>query len=242
MTQLLLLLLLPTSLVEALERYDDGDLKGACRQLEALQERVDFDIEARLKLFKHLGACHFLLQEPKRAERAFKSLLKRDPSARLDPVAFPPNLLSYFSKLKEREERAQALAKPAPPKREERAPAKPTKRKSLLRAFAPFGLGQFQNGDQRLGLSLALLEGLSLSAGIISLYLFEAEKEEGSFLTGGKFRDGEKAERLKALYVTGLLSFVGLWGFGIYDALEHFEEAPLSLGIGPQSLNLRLVW
>ena len=245
-------LLLPGALQEALEQYDFGEFEAACARLDGLQAAKDFDVEARLKTLKYLGACRHALRDDPKADEAWTALLAMDGTARLDPVQFPPDMVAFFEGVRDRFEARQAedaaaMARAARDAAARDAAARdaaardaaardaaahatppparaPSTRKSRARALLPFGVGQFQNGHDAKGTTLAVLDGAALAIGLGGLIAFEMEKESGTLLGGGTFRDPGKADTLQAVYLTGFASFGALWLYGIADGLVNFQD------------------
>ncbi len=257
-------LLLPSELTEALEQYDFGEFEAACQRLDALRDADGFDAEARLKTLKYLGACRHALRDDAGADEAWTALLVLDPTAALDPVQFPPDMVRFFGKVRLRAEaaararadaeaRAKAEAeaearrratesadekKAPPPRRRVEAPAK-----SRGRAMLPFGVGQFQNGHDAKGATLAALQGVALAVGVGGLLTFESEKESGAFLGGGTFPDPERADTLQAIYLGGFAAFGALWLYGLIDANVYFDEPPpVAVVPTPDGLAIGGVW
>lgn len=221
---LVVALAVPGGLRSALDHYDFGEYATACEQLERL--RTDgLARDDEVVALRYLGACHHILGAKEQASAAFEALLDADPRAELDPVQFPPELVAFFRDLRDRRGPTLAVTPAAPP-----APAASAEagRSSKSRALAvlPFGVGQFQNDQPGKGAVFASLETVSLGVGIVGLVLFEAEKESGAFLAGGRFEDEDKAAALQTLYVAGLATFGALWALGAVDALVNFDDAP----------------
>lgn len=255
-------LLLPSELTEALERYDFGEFEAACQQLDALRDADGFDAEARLKTLKYLGACRHALRDDAAADEAWTALLALDPTATLDPVQFPPDMVRFFGKVRGRAEaaareraaaearakaeaeaearrRAAEKAEPPPPPRRRDAPPAKSRGKAML----PFGVGQFQNGHDAKGATLAALQGVALAVGVGGLLTFESEKESGGFLAGGTFPDPDRADTLQAVYLGGFAAFGALWLYGLIDANVYFDQPPpVAVLPTPDGLAIGGVW
>ncbi len=215
-------LLLPAELRKAIDDYEFGEVEAACPVLERLRYNETFDAEARLVTMKYLGACRHVAGDKTAAQEAFGELLDLDPNAQLDPVQFPPDMVAFFDALKQQRRARVAPPPPPPPAKTEppglrvEEPMEPAPSGGY--AWAPFGVGQFANGQDGKGTALAVLQGLSLATGVVGLGMFEAEKETGSFLQGGEFRDTARAGTLHTTYLVGFGTFAALWVYGIIDA------------------------
>ncbi len=240
-------------------------------------DRRPLVIESR----KYLAASYMFVGRPADGERELRALLEVEPDYVLDPLSFPAEVQRSFARIKaelseERADRAAREAREAAEKKiaEERATEAErarlarliqlarTERRTVERsrwiAMVPFGVGQFQNGHDGLGLLLAVTEGVLL-AGSITAWAFHAhlrgqdpspEKLDDARLAEGAFR-----------YINqisfGMFAVVAVTG--VIDAQLRFREMvtvevqrplppdlePLdkakpsvSLGIGPLGLNL----
>lgn len=236
-------LLLPASLREALDQYDFGEFDKACATLDRLKTDPSFDTEARLKTLKYLGACRHALQDEPSARAAWTSLLDADPRANLDPVQFPPDMVAFFGAIKQSHAAKPEPKPPAvgPPRVVETVPPK-RPAKSKAKAWLPFGVGQFQNGQDTKGYWLAGFQGVTLAAGVGGLVLFESKKRSGGFLSGGEFDDPDEAETLQTLYVAGFVGFAALYAYGVFDALANFDEPAVTVLPTPEGLIIGGRW
>ncbi|MFN3199383.1 MAG: hypothetical protein ACE366_13350 [Bradymonadia bacterium] len=227
-------LLAPPELQKALDHFDFGQFAEACTLLEPLKSQPGLTRQARITVLSRLGACHHYQGETAQARVAFQALLDADPSHALDPVQHPPELLAFFRDIKA----GYARTPPAKPTREvppsktaaegdgSKATASAPAQKSHWVALSPFGAGQFQNQQVSKGVTMASLQTVSLGVGLVGLMLFEAEKDSGSFLGGGTFKNTEKANTYQSLYLAGFVGFAGVWIYSIADAFYHFDSPP----------------
>lgn len=233
------LLAAPPTLQQALEHFDFGQYAEACTLLTPLKTQRGLTRQERIVVLSRLGACHHYQGQIVQARSAFQALLDADPDHALDPVQHPPELLAFFRDIKQSYRPKAAVTGPAvitgpavtgtPPAAQSGAEVptpqpKPSAHKSKWVAVAPFGAGQFQNGDAAKGVTLASMETVTLAVGVVGLMLFEAEKESGGFLSGGTFKDPDKANTYQSLYLGGFIGFLGLWAYGAVDALYHFDD------------------
>lgn len=124
---------------------------------------------------KYLGAAYLLLGRREAARTQFELLLRQQPDYILDPLQFPTEVLELFGAVRERLtlEQRDEEARAELQRRLEHAEALSLR----LRDFAsapveveipqsrwlaaiPFGVGQFQNGDEPLGWTLLVSETL----------------------------------------------------------------------------------
>lgn len=240
-------------------------------------DRRPLVIESR----KYLAASYMFVGRPADGERELRALLEVEPDYVLDPLSFPAEVQRSFARIKaelaeERADRAVREAREMAEKRqaEERAKAVESARlarlielarterriteRSRIIAMIPFGVGQFQNGHDGLGLLLAVTEGVLL-AGSITAYAFH-EHLRGQEPAENRLDDARLAEgafRYINLISFGMFTVVAITG--VVDAQLRFREnvsvevrrplppdlEPLdkakptvSLGVSPLGLNL----
>lgn len=225
---------------------------------------------------KYLAGSYLFLGRKQEGEAQFELLLKAVPDYRLDPVTFPAEVQETFKQVRARlaeekrkaEEAAAAAAAESDAAREERlkrdrerlqrlislAKTERVERKrSRVLAMMPFGIGQFQNGDDGLGLVLAVTEGTLLAAGVTTFFLHQALPERP------QIQDADDVETLEAVYrwsnniSMALLAIVAVTG--VIDAQLMFkestsedrrreipkelEEIELGVDVGPGGIQLR---
>lgn len=149
---------------------------------------------------KYLGASYLFVGKPGAAEQQFERLLRMELDYVLDPLAFPREVQVVFegvrARLKaEKQAAAEREAQAAADAALERQAALDAQQARLqrLRALAatervhelnsrwiallPFGVGQYQNDDRRLGLTLAISEGLLLGTHLTTLAIREGDRK-----------------------------------------------------------------
>lgn len=176
-----------------------------------------------------------------RAAEHFLALLREDPDHELDPLIYPASVVEYFEQV--RQENAEELDRLRARQGDgdegavsetvyiERA----VRERTRALAFAPLGVGQFQNGDEFKGGVLATLQGVSLAANVTSyVWLVSLWRQQ----PGGKFprdpnnpgRSGAEklqADRLRVSMYVSLAVFLGLYVYGVADALYFYEHEDL---------------
>ena len=160
----------------AQRQFEAQDYRGAARRLEGLVGGDIPQVEGPLRLEsrKYLGASYVFLERPEDAERQFEALLEEDPQHQLDPVAFSRAVVELFHQVRTRLAEATAAeearrrsaedqARQEEEARARRERARMARLEELARqevvevqnsrflASIPFGVGQFQNGDETLG-------------------------------------------------------------------------------------------
>jgi len=224
---------------------------------------------------KYLAASHLFLGRPKDADYQFEQLLRADPNYVLDPLAFPKEVHQAFVAVKTRldKEAAEQAAQRAQQEAERQAKREvdvemrqdrlrrlieiaSTERVAHQRsrwiAMLPFGIGQFQNGDDGLGLVLAVSETTLLAASVTFFFLHQDLPENPA--------DRPTVEALEPVYRVGNQASTALFAavalVGILDAQLRFkpsytEQRPrplppdlqgldeLGVSIGPGQLSIR---
>jgi hypothetical protein len=231
---------------------------------------------------KYLAASYLFLGRTADADRELRLLLDVEPDYVLDPLEFPAEVQRAFARVKAEEDkqRAEQAAHRAAEEaalREARERAQAAERERIERlinlartertietrsrwlAMIPFGVGQYQNGHDGLGLLLAVTESVLLAGSITAYgfhsYLRDQEPAEGRF---DDARLAEAASRYINQISFGLFAVVAITG--IVDAqlrfqptrvtevkkplptdLKDIENTPrISLGAGPTPLSLSL--
>lgn len=272
---------------QAREAYEQARYERAIKRFEALVGGEEPRLRSPpliLESRKYLAASYLFAGQPERAEEQFERLLRQDPDYELDPVVFPREVHDVFASVRERlsEERAQKEEA-----RRNRLGAARERRRELERqsrrieqleevartevvreensrwiATIPFGVGQFQNGHRRLGMTLAIAEGVLAATSLTTFFLHRSvlatdlgpppegcSRDDVDFCN--RLDRREKAYRYTNWASTGLL--VGVAALGILDAhlrfVPHTErtrrrEVPpeVQIGVGPGSLRLQIAF
>ena len=91
--------------------------------------------------------------------------------------------------------------------------------------FVPFGAGQFQNHNNLRGILLASGEGVALGTSFgIWAYLVETYGLSSSRVP---LAEAQTVRTLQQVEIGTGVAFLGLWGFGIVDALLHYRPTEL---------------
>ena len=197
-----------------------------------------------LESLKFLGASHLFLGHESRAEAQFQRLLELDLDYVLDPLAFPEEVQTVFARVKARltaqaenaaRAKAEAIEHEAEAIEQKRQAQKQRmdallklartqqviEQRSRLTAMVPFGVGQFQNGHDTLGLTLAIAEGLLFVSATTTFMLHDSlVGREPENLDEARF--AERAYRYGNQVSVGLLVLVAV--AGIIDAQVRFQE------------------
>jgi hypothetical protein len=196
---------------------------------------------------KYLAATFLFLGHAQRAVGQLELLLRAEPDYVLDPLAFPAEFGKTFAAVrqrleKEREVNAEQRARSEAEQRAAQDLAAKRKRERLSRlvelastqrveqvksrwiALLPFGVGQFQNDHEGLGLFLAVTQGVLLTTGMVSFALHEDLQDLRP--AEDKLDNAELAES-SSRYVNqislGLFAAVALTG--IIDAQVRFKPS-----------------
>jgi len=112
-------------------------------------------------------------------------------------------------------------------------------RHNFLINFIPFGMGQFQQGRNTLGVVLAGSEGALAAASVIGYLAHESLYQAGSITLDDRQVPGstttirywgippERANEAQTWRLVKVLSGAGfyvLWGYGVIDALLHHQD------------------
>jgi hypothetical protein len=203
-------------------------------------DRRPLVIESR----KYLAATYLFLGRGGEAEAQLELLLRAEPDYVLDPLAFPAAFVKVFEAVKQRLERerkrvAQAHEQAAAADAARQRVGAERQRERMRRlvelasterveevrsrwiAMLPFGIGQFQNDHDGLGLVLAISEALLLGTGIVTFALHEqlpAIPEDRAAAT-----DAEAAYTYINRISLGLFAVVAITG--VVDAQVRFQPS-----------------
>ena len=180
--------------------YEGGDYASSRTLFEALVGGEVPRLVNRsliLESHKYLAATYMFLRETPKAEQQFERLLLLEKDYVLDPIGFPHDVQVAFERVRTRlaearAEKAKADAEEAKRAREAQrhkridqrrrierlrtlaGTERVEQRRSRLVAMVPFGVGQFQNGHDGLGMFFAVAGGTLLAANLTSYFWREA--------------------------------------------------------------------
>jgi hypothetical protein len=228
--------------------YDKQSYTKAAKGLESLVGGVvprARNPVVRLEARKYLGATYLFLGKKDAAREQFRLLLEEDPDYDIDPVAFPEAVVQTFQEVQKKveAENARKSALDAARRKRERADeldelisqqqrirmleelaATETVEKVNSRWIAalPFGIGQFQNEDRKLGIMFAVTESAFLAASIATFIGHNSLRDENPAPS-----EIERARRVeKALRIGNWVSvgaFVSFAVAGIIEAEVRFK-------------------
>lgn len=217
-TALLVALLAPTP-DAAIALYTKGEIDAACAAFDEIRVGQQVEPVVYRRILRYVGVCRFMNGDRVGATSAFNALLDAEPAAVLSTDDFPPDVVEFFGRTKDRHirkaVRTLAETRPAPPP----VTASP---------YTPFGAHQFERGDDGLGQFLLTGQAVGLAAGVGGLIAFESMKEEGAFLDYGRFRDPDAARLVHGIYLAGFATFAALWIYGAYDGMTYTPAASIS--------------
>jgi tetratricopeptide (TPR) repeat protein len=232
----------------ARRNYDKQSYTKAAKGLESLVGGVvprARNPVVRLEARKYLGATYLFLGKKDAAREQFRLLLEEDPDYDIDPVAFPEAVVQTFQEVQKKveAENARKSALDAARRKRERADeldelisqqqrirmleelaATETVEKvnSRWSAALPFGIGQFQNEDRKLGIMFAVTESAFLAASIATFIGHNSLRDENPAPS-----EIERARRVeKALRIGNWVSvgaFVSFAVAGIIEAEVRFK-------------------
>ena len=236
--------------------FEYGDYAQASKLLSALVEAGRFEsLQMRAEAYRLLGLSLFYQGRKGEAYTAFLEYLYINPDAELDPFYVPPAAVSFFDPVKkeaeprlaplreqkraEQETQKRAAAEEAERRRqreleEERRrilQISPSVERRVVQhefwvTMLPFGIGQLQNGDRKLGIFLATSELVAGAASAGSALLIEGLRDNstGRFDNrGGGSTPYQTAQRLDVVKWVGAALFFGLWAGGAIHAAVNYK-------------------
>jgi len=234
--------------------YERGDYAAAVHTLvPLLYPSVTLASEEAVVDAHRLLALSYLLQKKEvEAEEEATSLLALRPSFRLDPIVDPPMAVSFFeavrkrqtarlTELREREIKdAEARTKEAERKRRAEAERifieRSVEHHSRLVATIPFGVGQFQNG-QNTKAALFLSAELAFGAASLAGYLTLEQKYPVDTSTNRRYFPPGQENTARALIGLQLGAGIAFWAtlaWGLIDAHVLFRREVVKTREVPQ--------
>ncbi len=228
--------------------YDKQSYAKAARGLESLVGGVvprARNPVVRLEARKYLGATYLFLGRDDDAREQFQLLLEEDPAYDIDPVAFPGAVVETFQEVQAEvtAKLAQKEAQNAAREQRERAgeleeligqqqrmqaleelAAVETIEKVNSRWIAalPWGIGQFQNENRKLGIMFAVTESAFLAASIATFIGHNSLQDENPAPSElDRARRVEKALRIGNWVSVGAL--VSFYIAGVVEAEVRFK-------------------
>lgn len=228
----------------AVNEYAYGNYETAIAQLKALLYPMQLVSDAQvLEARRYLALSYYLTDKRDLMTEELEKLLYLEPDYHLDPFSIPPSIIDAFEKIRERmKPQLDAIRQRRADQRIEESQERPgTLRivertiveRSELATFAPFGIGQFQNGQTGWGVFFAATQTLLLGVNVGSyLYLL--------FGVGNGYDQAEHGSTVRALTVaqTASLALFGMsWSLGVLHARLYFvptvEGPPVVRDGGP---------
>ncbi|MCA9540039.1 MAG: hypothetical protein KC620_14175 [Myxococcales bacterium] len=223
---------------DAENSYYYGDYPRVMAKLAPLVEPdiLLADPAAVARAYELLGLAAFFLDQQADARTWFERLIRYRPDAALNPVVVPPPAVAFFDDIKaglsdEISRKREALRREQEAEEARRRQATQTQVKvetqvnSRLVAGLPFGIGQFQNGDDALGYTFLSTEVVAIGlSGFFFLAVEDLRQTDGRFARS----DVARAENYQtAQLISGGIA-LGLMVTGIAHALLTYEpERPL---------------
>ena len=228
--------------------YDKQSYAKAARGLESLVggavPRAANPV-VRLEARKYLGATYLFLGKKEAAREQFRLLLEEDPDYDIDPVAFPEAVVQTFQEVQKgvTAERARRDAQEAARQERERSEEveeliRQQQRIEALEKLAseqtiekvnsrwiaaiPFGAGQFQNENRKLGIMFATLQSAFLASSIATFIGHNSLRDENPAPNEiDRARRVEKALRIGNWVSVG--AFVSFAVAGVIEAEVRFR-------------------
>jgi tetratricopeptide (TPR) repeat protein len=233
--------------------YEKRNYTGAVAAFQAMvgtdPPRVT-DHLLQLESRKYLGASLLFLGREEAARLQFRLLITQEPNYKLDPLAFPKDVVSLFARAqtdvqvelrvareadqKARAERERLQQEAA---EQERAnlqrlvsmagEAETERHNSRLVASLPFGVGQFQNGHKNMGVALAVLESVAAVTSVATYFGHQliADDRPGQ-------EDLNETRQAEAIWrktnIASFSVFMALAVFGVIDAHVRFVPSRIT--------------
>ncbi len=198
-------------LTDGIELYNKNDYAGAVQELEKYVAEPDEPEEKRLLARAYLGASQFILGNKEIATGWFLSIIRDNPDYELNPVYFPPEIISFYNEVKE-------SVGPVVFKREQ---------KYFYLNFLPFGAGQFQNHDYIKGALIAGLEAVALTINLDTYLRRKAIEIDGKYPP----ERISEAKRLQSIQLISGGVFIAGYIYGVIDGSLNYKNDPVRIGV-----------
>lgn len=221
----------------ALERanraFTFGDYQAAVDDLTPAVEpemRIS-GLREQARALELLGLCHWYLGQNDLSRRYFRRLILVNPDKTLDPRLVPPPIIEFYedlrrdladdikrseAELRKRIEEEERL------RQERSALIKEVsyKENSQILAVMPFGVGQFQNGDDNLGWFFLVTEAAAVAISIGSALAIESLRQPNL-----RFKSDEVdlAQNLRTTQIVSAGAALGLMLVGAAQAMIQYE-------------------
>lgn len=200
------------------------------------------------QVLEMLGTSAWFTGSLDNARNYFTELLQRWPQYRLEKYIYPSELIDFF------ESRRSDLTSLGVIGDDREKSDEPRIEKVLVRRvvendisplvyFAPFGVGQFVNGDDTKAIVVATLQGVGLAATIVSWWAIEDLKIGNTNTIVAA--DRSTADLLNGVWIGGASIFFASYLYSVIDGFmfqppeqqifEHYETRPIKTQ-QPQSL------
>jgi hypothetical protein len=278
MIALLLALALATpdaDVKRARDRYEFGayaDAAGAVREM--LSRNQNLPEPVAVEAWRILGLAEYQLGDKAAARAAFVQLLSIDPDHTLDPFLVPPPIVDFFDKvradaepelapLRERKKQLKEQERLAEEARrrllaEELARSGPPSRIVLVQEhiyllnFLPFGVGQFQNGDNTKGIIIAVSQVVLGAVNLGAIFAHNAIAQDPSRrcsvstptnCSNPPIPDSDRAllQNIDTVKYVSAGLFWGVYIYGVADSLIHYVPR-IETEVSPGKAAVKLSW
>ena len=245
-TVLTLLLILTVNLLaspkdelnKAKNYFNFGDYKKTViilkKNLPVLEKQDD-----KIQALELLGASLFFQNKKEEAKKQFRELLAIYDKAILDPLIYPPPLISFFNEIKKEFIRKNRMIKEILKKDKEKKEKKEketiikeikfiethkieikTEKNNYFNAFIPFGYAQYRNGQKGKAYIFLTAESILLTSNVISYFLTYSLKDPNGYYTGS---NKTKAEVYNTITKYTFIAFVSFIAYGTIDGIVNYK-------------------
>lgn len=196
---------------DGIEAYNKSDYLSAIQHFEANLRKIEQTIDQQLLSKAYLGASQFILGKQSIATGWFLSILRDNYEYELNPVYFPPEIISFFHEVK-------GTVLPIVFKKEQ---------KHFYLNFFPFGIGQFQNHEYMKGAILAGAEVIALSLNLDTYFRRKAIEVDGKYPENRL----SEAKRLQNVQIISGGIFIAGYIYGVIDGSLTYRENKKKFGL-----------
>ncbi len=264
-----------TDLKRARDRYEFGAWSDAASAARAiLAATPDLPEPVAVEAWRIVGLAEFQLGNREKSREAFENLLLLDPDQSLDPFLVPPSIVEFFDTVRtESEPKLAPIREKKKQQAEQERQAEEARRRFLaeeqvrtgpptkvvvvqehiyLLNFMPFGVGQFQNGDNTKGIILAVSQVVFGAVNIGAIFAYSAVAGDSSRrctvsnttnCSNPPIPDSDR-ELLNSIAIVKYVSAGLFWGsyiYGVADSLLNYVPR-IETEITPGKASVKLAW
>ena len=226
-----------TPVVELKNQFEYGNYAKVVNLAEKIldKNKAELKKEELIETYKYLGLSNYIEGKREDAGATFIMLLSIDPSYHLDPLYAPPELISFFMKIKAEifpNDTQTPDKKPVENNINQRKTGPETKKyytkykyyyekNNYFVNFIPFGAGQFVNGSKVKGSLVLSTQLLALGSNMFFYFSLRAMKDKNGAIDQGKI---SRAKLYRTMQYVSAGVAAAAYIYGVIDAVVNYKS------------------